>query len=116
MRTPKNFEESSESVSQFREDFASVFRSYNAMETTKRRHFDYMSMLEHKKKKFNLAATPEESLTLENLLRDHNDEVQMFKQLSDSLKSDNPIAHQALFAYIGSLNQALSPVSTTVGH
>jgi len=116
MSTPGNLEESLVSVEQFREDFAPAFRSYNAMETTKRRHFDYMSMLENKKKKFNLPATSEESVILESLLRDHNDEVHMFKHLSDTLKSANPIAHQAMFEYIGSLNRALAPVSASAGH
>ena len=113
---PRQIEESSASVDQYRGEFSSVLRSYNAMETTKRRHFDYMSMLENKKKKFNLSASPEEALTLQNLLRDHNDEVKTFKQLSDNLKADSPIAHQALFEYIGGLNRALAPVSASVGH
>ena len=100
----------------FRGEFASVFRSYNAMETTKRRHFDYLSMLEDKKKKFNLSASPQEAATLGNLLRDHNDEVKNFKYLSDSLKADNPIAHQALFEYIGILNRNLAPANALTGH
>lgn len=104
------------SVDQFRAEFAPVLRSYNAMETTKRRHFDYLSMLENKKKKFNLAATAEEESTLQNLLRDHNDEVQEFKILSQQLKSSNPLAHEALFQYIGHLNSALTPVNTSTGH
>jgi len=112
----QKFEASSASIDQFRVEFAPVLRSYNAMETTKRRHFDYMSMLENKKKKFNLAATPEEALMLQNLLRDHNDEVQVFKKLSDALKSSNPIAHQALFEYIGGLNRSLAPANASSGH
>ena len=104
------------SVDQFRAEFAPVLRSYNAMETTKRRHFDYLSMLEYKKKKFNLAATVAEESTLQNLLRDHNDEVQEFKTLSQQLKSSNPLAHEALFQYIGHLNSALAPVNTSTGH
>jgi hypothetical protein len=104
------------SVDQFRTEFAPVLRSYNAMETTKRRHFDYLSMLENKKKKFNLAATGAEESTLQNLLRDHNDEVQEFKTLSQQLKNGNPLAHEALFQYIGQLNSALAPVNTSTGH
>ncbi len=116
MNNPENIEQSSSGIDQFRADFAPVFRSYNAMETTKRRHFDYMSMLEHKKKKFNLSATAEETLVLGNLLRDHNDEVHTFKRLSDALKNESPLAHQSLFEYIGSLNRALAPVSASAGH
>ena len=107
---------SSASVEQFRGEFASVLSSYNAMETTKRRHFDYLSMLENKKKKFNLPATPDEVTTLQDLLRDHNEEVQNFKKLSAGLKSGNPIAHQACFEYIGRLNQALAPANSATGH
>lgn len=103
-------------INQYRAVFAPVLRSYNAMETTKRRHFDYLAMLENKKKKFNLSATDEEKLTLENLLRDHDEEVKVFKQLSDCLKSEDALAHQALFEYIGSLNRALAPVGTAAGH
>ena len=104
------------STDHLRGEFASVFRSYNAMETTKRRHFDFLSMLENKKKKFNLSATSEEAATLGNLLRDHNEEVQNFKNLSNSLKADNPIAHQALFEYIGTLNRTLAPANALNGH
>jgi len=66
-KSEQNFQESVASVDQYRLEFAPVLRSYNAMETTKRRHFDYLSMLENKKKKFNLSATAEEELTLGNL-------------------------------------------------
>jgi len=86
------------------------------METTKRRHFDYLSILENKKKKFNLPATSEEVDTLQRLLRDHNDEVGTFKKLSDELKNGNPLAHQACFEYIGALNRALGAASSAAGH
>lgn len=109
-------EESAASVEQFRDEFAPVLSSYNAMETTKRRHFDYMSMLENKKKKFNLPATAEETRVLENLLRDHNEEVQTFKMLSDKLKTGNLLAHQACFEYISHINKALAPVGSAAGH
>ena len=115
-KSARDINESAASVDQYRPEFASVLRSYNAMETTKRRHFDYLSMLENKKKKFNLSATAQEELTLGNLLRDHNDEVHEFRLLSDQLKSSNPIAHQALFEYIGGINRALAPVSAAAGH
>lgn len=115
-KTDRQVEESATSVEQFRSEFMSVMRSYNAMETTKRRHFDYFSLLENKKKKFNLSATPQESSVLEALLRDHNEEVQAFKKRSDELKSQNPIAHQAFFEYIGGLNRALAPASAATGH
>lgn len=96
--------------------YQSAMRSYNAMETTKRRHFDYMTMLETKKKKFNLDITEQESSMLASLLRDHNDEVMAFKSRSDALKSANPDAHKALFEYLAKINKAMAPLSETQGH
>lgn len=91
--------------------FSSAMRSYNAMETTKRRHFDFMTMLESKKKKYNIEATLEERQLLENLLLDHHEEVQAFKQRCELLKVENTDAHQALFDYITKLNNAVSPIA-----
>ena len=96
--------------------FQSALRSYNAMETTKRRHFDYLTMLESKKKKFNLDTTTAESAMLASLLRDHNDEVMAFKARCDALKSSNAEAHQALFAYLAEINLAMAPLSQSQGH
>lgn len=100
----------------FRADFASALRSYNAMETTKRRHFDYMTMLEVKKKKFNLSATTEEAAQLEALLRDHHEEVHAFKKRCTELKEINAGAHAAMFEYIGALNKAIAPVGDATSH
>lgn len=88
--------------------FSSAMRSYNAMETTKRRHFDYLTMLESKKKKYNIEATVEERELLESLLLDHHEEVQAFKKRCDQLKVENEDAHQALFEYITRLNGVFS--------
>ena len=96
--------------------FQSAMRSYNAMETTKRRHFDYMTMLESKKKKFNLEITEQESAMLASLLSDHNDEVMEFKNRSDALKSASPDAHKALFEYLGKINKAMAPLSQAQSH
>ncbi len=104
------------SIEQHRQEFASALRSYNAMETTKRRHFDYMTMLDTKKKKFNLTATETESDLLESLLRDHHEEVVAFKGRCESLKTRNSDAHAALFEYIGNLNKAMAPLAESVGH
>ena len=77
--------------------FQSAMRSYNAMETTKRRHFDFLTLLETKKKKFNLDATLQESEMLRRLLRDHDEEVRAFKARCEVLRAENEEAHTAFF-------------------
>jgi len=96
--------------------FQSALRSYNAMETTKRRHFDFLTLLETKKKKFNLDATPAESDMLSRLLRDHDREVRTFKSRCESLKAENQEAHTALFVYLAEINSALAPIGETNAH
>lgn len=100
----------------YREDYASAMRSYNAMETTKRRHFDYMTVLDSKKKKFNLEATSTEIDRLEMFLRDHHEEVQTFKARCEALKIANSKAHQAMFEYIGKLNRTEMSAGEIVSH
>lgn len=103
-------------IDDYRQEFDDAMRCYNAMETTKRRHFDYLSMLDSKQKKFNLSATDAESDILRLLLRDHDEEVKAFKQQCQLLKNVNEAAHQALFQRIGFLNQALDPSRDAVSH
>lgn len=77
------------------------------METTKQRHFEFLTLLENKKKKFNLNPTPADTELLEGLLRDHDEQVSEFTQASKSLKVADPTAHKALFEYIGFIAQQL---------
>lgn len=100
----------------YRAAYSSAMRSYNAMETTKRRHFDFLTLLETKKKKFNLDATAAEKEMLRQLLRDHDDEVRAFKLRCDTLKAENREAHTALFAYLAELNAAIAPIGESNGH
>lgn len=99
-----------------RSAFQSAMRSYNAMETTKRRHFDFLTVLETKKKKFNLDATPADTEMLKCLLRDHDEEVRAFKSRCEALKAENPQAHAALFSYLAEINQAMAPISQQNAH
>lgn len=101
---------------QHRSAFQSAMSSYNAMETTKRRHFDFLTLLEAKKKKFNLDATPAESEMLKSLLRDHDLEVRAFKSRCESLKAENQEAHTALFVYLAEINKAMAPIGESNGH
>lgn len=104
------------SINQYRSEFASAMRSYNAMETTKRRHFDFMTLLDAKKKKFNIQATAQETTKLEQLLLDHHEEVQVFKSRCDALKLNHPQAHRAMFEYIAELNGATLSNGDSVSH
>lgn len=101
---------------QHRSEFASAMRSYNAMETTKRRHFDFLTLLDAKKKKFNIQATSQEVTRLEQLLQDHHEEVQAFKSRCDALKQAHPDAHRAMFDYIAELNGATLSSGDSVSH
>ena len=96
--------------------FRQAMRSYNAMETTKRRHFDLMTVLETRKKKFNLDASPAETELLAALLQDHDEEVREFKACCDSLKAENPSAQTALFEYLAKINKAIAPIAESSGH
>jgi len=95
---------------------APALQAYNAMESTKRRHFDYLNLLESKRKKFNLQATSEESALLASLLEDHDDAVKNFKTCSLELKGSDSAAYQSLFEYIALLNEALSEAGQSNSH
>lgn len=80
---------------------ADTWQAYNAMQTTKQRHYDLLQILENKKKKFNLDPTEKDQALLKNLLSDHDAQVKRFTAASQSLKAADASAHQALFVYIG---------------
>ena len=90
---------------------ATALVAYNAMETTKRRHFDYLNRLDSKRKKFNLEATAEDTQLLNSLLADHDIAVKNFKVESQRLQESAPDAHLALFRYVGMLNEKLGESS-----
>jgi len=81
--------------------------AYNAMETTKRRHFDYLNLLEARRKNFNIEATSEEQELLASLLTDHDQAVRYFKSQTQRLQEADPEAYISLFKYIGTLNKLL---------
>ena len=99
-----------------REATLPAFQAYNAMETTKRRHFDYLNLLEAKRKKFNLQPGSEETALLASMLEDHDHAVKNFKLRSEDLKRIDESAHQALFRYIALLNETLSEAGQSNGH
>ena len=92
---------------------APAWQAYNAMETTKRRHFDLLEIIDNKKKNYNIDATAADQHLLSCLLRDHDEQVKRFTAASMQLKESDPEAHTALFVYIGGVNNAASQSPTT---
>ncbi|MFK8081447.1 MAG: hypothetical protein AB8B97_14260 [Granulosicoccus sp.] len=81
-----------------------TWQAYNAMETTKRRHYELLEILDNKKKNYNLDPSQKESSLLACLLRDHDEQVKRFTVASSALKKVDAVAHRALFTYIGELS------------
>ena len=88
---------------------ANAWQAYNAMETTKRRHFDLLEILANKKKNYNLEPSQREQALLANLLRDHDEQVKRFTAASMELKQADAQAHVALFVYIGDISDLSTP-------
>jgi len=74
---------------------AAAWQAYNAMETTKRRHLDYLSALETREKRFNLAPNDADNSMLKRLLTDHDGQVTAFKAASNTLRETDPKAFDA---------------------
>ncbi len=80
---------------------ASTWQAYNAMETTKTRHYALLEVLDNKKKNYNIDPTETDKQMLQFLLDDHSDQVKRFTEASKALKVNSPSAHSQLFDYIG---------------
>ena len=83
-----------------------AWQAYNAMETTKRRHFELLEVIDNKKKNYNIDPTQRDQQLLAYLLRDHDEQVKRFTEHSMALKAEEPTAHKQLFEYIGAINSA----------
>lgn len=83
---------------------ANAWQAYNAMESTKRRHYQLLEVLDNKKKNYNLVPTDSEQSRLAGLLKDHDQQVSRFTAASSALKQSDPAAHLALFVYIGEIS------------
>lgn len=81
-----------------------AWQAYNAMESTKRRHFECLEILDEKKKNYNIDPTEQDKFLLSCLLKDHDEQVRRFTEASQQLKLANSMAHAALFDYIGAVN------------
>jgi len=96
-----------------RQESGTTWQAYNAMEATKQRHFDFLNVLERKKKNFNLDPTDEDRQLLQQLLQDHDEQVKLFTKESGQLREKSPDAHIALFTYIGKINDLLDSERST---
>ncbi len=85
---------------------APAFESFNAMQATKRRHYDLLQILDAKRVNYGLEPTTREAALLAALLADHDAQVKRFTETSSALKAIDPDAHRALFQYVGMLEQA----------
>ena len=93
-----------------------TWQAYNALETTKRRHFGYLQSLESRRSKFNIEPSEAENQLLARLLRDHDEQVTQFKLASKALRKSNRKAFDELWAYINDINVALAPLESKEVH
>ena len=82
---------------------ADSWEAYNAMQTTKQRHYDVLQILENKKKKFNLSPSESDKQKLAQMLEQHDIRVKQFIAMSAQLKAEHPNSHSLLFKFIGQL-------------
>lgn len=85
-----------------------TWQAFNAMQTTKLRHYELLEVLDNKKKNYNLDPSDSQRVHLANLLKDHDEQVQQFTKASGELKQADSQAHISLFRYIGLLNEMQS--------
>ncbi len=94
-------------------DAAGTWQAYNAMETTKTRHYALLEIIDNKKKNYNIDPTDTDKQMLQFLLDDHSAQVKRFTEASKLLKTTNEAGHKQLFDYIGliSTHQGLAEKS-----
>ena len=83
-----------------------AFEAFNAMETTKARHFALLERLDAKRERYGLEPTATERARLASLLADHDAQVRRFTRAGAALKAADRDAHLALFAWIGAITAA----------
>ena len=82
---------------------ADAFEAFNAMQTTKRRHFEMLERLDAKRERYGLDPTASEAARLADLLADHDAQVRRFARAGAELKAVDPDGHRRLFGYIGAV-------------
>ncbi len=79
------------------------WQAYNAMFESKQRHYEFLDILENKKKKFNLSPTDADKQKLAEYLSQHDVQVKRFIELSQQLKSSAPESHALFIQFITQL-------------
>jgi len=80
-----------------------AWQAYNAMFETKQNHYEFLEILENKKKKFNISPSEKDKQQLAEFLSQHDEQVKKFTRLSMELKSSSPESHTLLFQFIAQL-------------
>ena len=90
---------------------ADAFEAFNAMQTTKRRHFEMLERLDAKRERYGLDPTASEAARLAGLLADHDAQVRRFARAGAELKALDPDGHRRLFGYVGAVTVEASAAS-----
>ena len=80
-----------------------AWQAYNAMFETKQQHYEFLEILENKKKKFNISPSESDKQKLAEYLAEHDKQVKRFTLLAQQLKATNPESHLNLFKFIAQL-------------
>lgn len=80
-----------------------AWQAYNSMFETKQQHYEFLEILENKKKKFNISPSEKDKQKLADFLKQHDEQVKHFTRLSVELKNTNPESHINLFRFIAQL-------------
>jgi len=89
-----------------------TWRAYAAMFESKQRHYEFLEILENKKKKFNLSPSEDDKEQLDGYLAEHDEKVKQFTHLSQVLKAEHPESHLMLFRFIGKLGDGVPSTET----
>lgn len=81
--------------------------AYNDMFEAKQKHYEFLEVLENKKKKFNLAPSEADLEKLADYLSQHDVQVKRFVQLSTELKASEPESHNLLIKFITHLGDGI---------
>lgn len=89
-----------------------AWQAYNEMFDTKQRHYEFLEVLENKKKKFNILPSDNDNQKLADYLSQHDEKVKQFTRLSMNLKTSNPESHIRLFKFIAQLGDGEPDTNT----
>lgn len=85
------------------DDCNDAWQAYNAMFESKQRHYEFLEILENKKKKYNISPSEAEKQKLAEFLSQHDHQVKQFTSLAQELKAEKPESHLLLFKFIAQL-------------